>query len=271
MSAVDRGLRGKKAEDRSIVTLVDAVIQSGQSNAQGTDTDPNGGNNPPFGVPTSRVPFLRNAGAFVDANLQDLQKTVDPNTSTTYHSTELQIGVNLQNAIAADRTRAVAILKVAHGSTFVTDWIEGGGDNSRLQTAIALFKAQIQARYPNATIRWHWIWNQGETEALAVSQSAANAWAANFATLKTQVESYVSQTLRPHIIRIWHSLGGQNWLSTVRSQQATAATAASGYLIDVDATLDGNMQSDNVHYTGAGSNAVGALLAASILNDIAMH
>jgi hypothetical protein len=268
------GGAGITGQDIERVTQIEAAVQGGQSNASGANVDLNGANSPPFGVPTSAVTLFRRVPvgtdpAVSDTVLQDLQKTV---TGTwTYHGAELGMGLALRAGVPAG-TR-VAILKASAGGSFVTDWIEGGTYNAGLQTAISEFKSLLQTAYPGATIRWHWVWNQGEQEARDATETKALAWAANFATLRTQMQSYTGQsTIRPHIVRTWHSLAGGTWLATVRSQQATAASAASGYLLDIDATIDGAIQTDNIHWTGAGFNNAGKnVIAPSILNDIAAH
>lgn len=235
----------------------------------GHNVDTNGSNDPPAGVPTDTVRMFRrvlNGGeAITDAVPVNLGTTT---TSVTYHAQELGLGLGLQGHIPGLAT----ILKVCAGGSAIVDWVEGGSKNAGLQLAISDFRAQLALKYPGVPVRWHFVWNQGETEAVAVSQSSALAWASNFATLLSQIAGYTGQaTIRPHIVRIWHSLAGGTWLSTVRSQQASAASAASGYLLDVDSTLDGHMQSDDIHWTGAGHNLVGATEAASILFDISTH
>lgn len=255
------------------VLNVEAVIQGGQSNSDGTNIETNGCNSPPAGIPTDTVAlFRRTPGTGVDptANTPVLRPLeVTSILGQHYHGIELVVGQTLRDELPTSR---IAILKVQRGSTHVAEWIEGGPYNADLQLAISDFTARVQETYPNATIRWHWVWNQGEAESRDASQTAALAWASNFATLKTQMQSYIGgQTLRPNIIKTWHSLAGGTWVNTVRSQQATAASAASGYLVDVDTIIDSNIQSDNIHWTATGQNQVGALVAANILFDIDTH
>lgn len=263
------GTTGKEAPD---VRALEVVVLGGQSNSSGANVDADGSNNPPAGVPTGSIGLFRRIPfgvdpAVSDTVLRDLQKTV---TGTwTYHGAELKLGLSLRAALPP--TTRVVILKASAGGSFITDWIGAGTYAAGLQTAISDLQTLLAAAYPSVPIRWHWVWNQGEQEARDTTEAAALAWATNFATLKTNMQTYTGQTLRPHIINTISALAGGTWITTVRARQATAASAAGGYLLSVDSALTGNLQTDGIHWTGTGQNAVGAIEAASILADIATH
>ncbi len=253
----------------------EAAIIGGQSNCEGVTIDVDGSFSPPsyFANPDSRVRLMRRilAGtdAISDATLQDLKYTT---LATTHHGTELALGAKLLAGRPAGTL--VAILKVCATGSYVTDWIESGGTyNAALQTAVADFKAALLGSYPTVPFRWHWIWDQGEREARDGTEAAALAWSANFQTLHGQMETYTSATLRPHILANWLDLAGATWNATVNSQKAAAATATDGYVLAIEAALDagGAMQSDNIHRSGAGHNAVGEIEYTSVVADIAAN
>lgn len=270
------GTEGARSNAQDSVTIVRAILTSGHSNNGGHNVDANGSNNPPFGVPTSQVDLLRRGlvanETVSDAVFKQLQVSVYGGAAGTSHASELALGINLIQNLPPNNK--IAILKVSANSSKITDWSSAGPGayNASLQTAISDFKTLIAAKYPGAIVKWYWIVMLGTNESgpAQPNNSLAAAMPTNFAVLKSDVDSYIGETMAPFIVRESSNMTVLTWLSTERASQATMASNSGGTLIDTDSILVGGLQSDGVHYTGAGHNALGSLgLGPAILARIA--
>src|SRR5260221_628854 len=124
-------------------------ILMGQSNAIGYCTD-----SVPAGLPDSEIPFWPTYNSVQSDAFRPLGPIV-------YRGLELTLGLDLK-AAGYD----VAILKVAKGGTSITEWVEGTTLNNNFLVEMAQFKTALSDRFPGRSFSWHFIWDQGESEAL---------------------------------------------------------------------------------------------------------
>lgn len=211
--------------------LPDAVIYFGASSCLGTETDA-----APAGMPSNAAQLWQTVpGSAVDADSFG-PLAVLPSGA---HGAELQLGLNMPG---------LAIVKVAHISTALDEWLPGApfGD------ALAGEVAEAAASLPPS--RWHLVTLIGGDEARAPSEEPALAWASNFAAIRAELAGVVGQPLSATVVQIYARIPGGTWIATVRAQQAAVADM----LIDIDDLP----HVGNLHPTGASQNAIGDRLAA---------
>jgi hypothetical protein len=106
------------------------------------------------------------------------------------------------------------------------------------------------------SLRWHWVWNQGEAEAKLASDEMAKRWLADFKTLKAALEKRLGTKLRPVVVRTHFAMARGRHVSVVRSAQAEAG---------VTVCQDDLPLADGTHLSGASQNILGERIAAALL------
>ena len=251
------------------VSDIHAVIMFGDSNCTGFNS-----NSPPAeadpclaSVRMFRDVFNSTTADISDTRLTRLKVTV---ATVTYHSIELQLGVDLWKA-----GYDAVIIKIGAVSTeMLEDWGIGGLSNARLRSSLTTAIQFIQAGFPTARIVPHIIPISGEPEACNTGgngQAVADSWAADFQDLKEQLDGDLTTLLgrtinmRPHVPRINHDLilrGDAVYLDNVRAQNILAASNMNGFWYDTD---DCSVNSDHTHLDGPGNNLKGKRIAAGII------
>lgn len=192
--------------------------------------------------------------------------TLRPGLSeTSQFGPEIMLGNRLAKLHAHEQGTRVAIIKYANGGTNLhTQWKAGGdgtisGDGPEylvFQQTVQGGLAALAAAHPLAEINLEGMtWMQGEADA---SAEHAALYQSRLATFISDVRATFGQTL-PFIIGCLSS--GQTYipaqyLSAVRSAQD--AVAAADPLTGIVNTDGLGMKSDNLHFNGAGQQAMGS-------------
>lgn len=236
------------ARDRRLDDAVIATIYAGQSNAKSVAVD-----SLPPGMPTDAIPYWPTLlGSKTKSNSFVALGPVLDGT----HGAECAYGLAVKAA-----GRDVAILKVARGGSAIAHWLPGSGypNNAVLVREIQEFRVALRARFPGRFVSWHFIWDQGETEATAASDAGARSWADHFSRIVASVAAACSCSLATHVVRTDIALAGGTALQirALRAQQESASRS----IVDTD-----NLPtSDGIHRTGAAQNVVGERIAARVL------
>jgi len=257
-ASTDRGGSGNAGADPAVRHV---LLQLSQSNGETP-----GANDPPPGLPEPAIPYWRRVfgGGVPNDDIADSELTtlrVTNNGTNIYHGPELAMALGVRA-----EGFETAVIKICARGQDVDTWMPGGVHHELMLGVITDAHHALEARFPSEILVWHLSFIAGENSANDTSEDRARAWAANFRSLLASIESHVGQTIHPHITRIHSGLPSDyTWKGTVRSQQAVAAQATNGFLIDADGY---EVQADTVHRTGAGANANGSDVAASVLVEI---
>jgi hypothetical protein len=259
------------------VKEVHCIICWGASNSNGVTVGgagtPGTSMAPPPGNFWTSIPYLRrilapNGDAISDVDLTRLK--FNTAGGGNYHGVSLQCTIDFMFS-----GRRAACLQVSADGSFLQDWIGAGTYAARLATALGDMDAMLASKYVNAT-RKYYLYAEEYTEVRDATPVRANVWAANFATLRANIEatlgttlSGVSISLCPTILTVAPSSAPQ--FAVVRAQQAIAAAAVpggKGLTFDPDpySNKNGYVMSDNTHYFGRCANFVGGGNAANLLS-----
>lgn len=161
--------------------------------------------------------------------------------------------------------RNVAIIKVAEGGTGLHDrWAATNGD------LYQLLLGHVQTQMAALSQQWRpqivgFVWMQGETDAL--SNSAANAYAANFQNLIGSLRTDLGLSLMPVTAGLISPAGGWPYADIVRAH--TVATASSVGQVDVVETVDLPTQpTDIYHYTSESFVTLGQRFATAAMAQV---
>lgn len=214
-----------------------AIVYAGQSNAASIATDAL-----PDGIPSNAVPYWP---IVISRSIATQPGPLEPLPDGT-HGAECEFGL-----VLLAHGRAPKILKVARGGSSVVMWAAGGMLSLRLTDAIQKFKATLTEPH-----EWHFVWDQGEREAVAATPAAASLWGDGFRSVVSEVQAACGCDPVVHIVRTNSALADGLQVATVRQQQE----AAGALIIDSDGlpTIEGT------HRTGTSQNTVGDRIAASI-------
>jgi hypothetical protein len=244
------------------VTRLRIILLAGQSNADGR-------------AATSELP----------AELQSPQDDIDfyyrvqggsgtlttlrPGLSeTSQFGPEILLGRRLADLHASEAGTRVAIIKYANGGTNLnTQWKAGGtattsGDGPEyvtFQQTVTSGIAALAAAYPLATLDFQsMVWMQGESDAVSASSSL---YQANLTAFIADVRSTYGASLPFVIARLSSQQTAIDpvHLSAVRAAQD--AVAAADPRTAVFSTDSFGIKADNLHFSGAGQQAMGSAFA----------
>lgn len=195
--------------------------------------------------------------------------TLRPGLSeTSQFGPEILLGRRLADLHASEAGTRVAIIKFANGGTDLkTQWKAGGngttsGDGPQyvtFQQTVTSGLAALAAAYPLATLDLQsMVWMQGESDAVAAS---SNLYQANLTAFIADVRSTYGASLPFVIARLssQQTALDAGHLSTVRAAQD--AVAAADPRTSVFSTDSFGIKPDNLHFTGAGLQAMGSAFA----------
>lgn len=237
------------------------ILFWGQSNITGIDATAT-----PGGLPLAAVRFYRqvnSSGNYLirDHVYQDLQESTAGGTIVTSHyGPELKCGIDLN---AAGHTVRIGKASI-NGTHLAADWAPGGATNfGRVLGTLAMLRPKNTTENPT----YYLVTGQGEAEAADGVSTAAAAWAADFATFRAPICTFLGEEVRTIITKTGSPTGGQ--LAIVQAQQAAAAAAipgGRGYLLDIaDFSNPVANTIDGTHWNGATRNNWGAALATQII------
>jgi hypothetical protein len=212
------------------------------------------GEDAPVGVPLAAVRYWRRVlnGSGNDSAFHDLE----PFTNGT-HALELQAGLDL-----TDSFPLLAFVKISLNGGHVIQFLDGHASGNWDLIEAELTDQVIPAlatEFPGEPLVWHFLWEQGQAESREETETEANNWAANMATLQGDLETVIGDTFAAtYWVRTDSALADAPWLATVRAQGESWAD----HVIDADnsETLDGT------HRTGAADNIIGGRFATAFLN-----
>lgn len=249
------------------VTTLHVVLVGGQSNADGRAVISE--------LPTSPV------------NLQQPQSDVDffyrieggastlttlrPGLSeTSQFGPSVVFGRKLADLYGANPNTRVALVKYANGGTNLhTQWKSGGNATTAgegpeyvaFQETVSAGLARLAQKYPNATVLLDcMLWVQGESD--ADSDAHATAYQVNLTNFIADVRATLGAGLPFIISRL--SDGQTNGITVARRatiQSAQDSIAASDPRTSIINTNGFGLNPDNLHYNGAGQQALGAAAA----------
>lgn len=224
---------------------VHVAIFCGQSNTLGPETG-----SVPVGIPLAAVRYMLrvpNDAATNDLVFRDLDVRVSDNT----HGMELQFGLDM-DGFGYD----LAIVKVARGNTFISEWIPGTVNGNALLAKVGEAQALLAAAFPGKTPVYHFIWYQGESEAKDATDTAALGWGDNFDLIQAGLEA-LTGPLKPLIVKTHSDTGSAPYLSIVQAQQLSRAWI----LQSVDSVP---LAGDQTHFSAANYNVIGSLVASTL-------
>lgn len=246
----------------STVSKLRVILQAGQSNADGRASI--------SGLPAA----LQSPQADVDlfyrveggsGSLTSLQPGL---SETSQFGPEIVLGRKLADLHAHEQGTRVAILKYANGGTDLnTKWKAGGDastsgdgpDYTTFQQTVSEGLAALALRHPQATLQIDaMVWMQGESDAVAGS---AALYQTNLARFIADARATYGASL-PFIIGRLSSQQtalDATYLAQVRAaQQAVAAADPRTSFFSTDGFA---MNGDNLHFSAAGQQAMGAAFA----------
>ncbi len=241
-------------------TRINVSIIAGQSNARGLGTSP------PFTDYPSVDFWPQYFTAYTPADFGTLSPRVwGAYSSPGQHGVELTMGRDVHLS-----GRQIAIVKGTQDGTGISPgWLSGGTQWSSLATTIASARTKLRVLHADEIFREHLVWIQGETD--AVVEADALAYQTRLTTFLASYRTTYGALTKAYIVQM-HPDMTRTYVATVRDAQAAvvAANPSLNRLIVPDA-ITGELQDeagDFIHYTSAGLDALGSLIATAIQADV---
>lgn len=232
---------------------------AGQSNARGLGTSP------PYTDYPSVDYWPQYYTAYTPADFGTLSPRVwGAYSSPGQHGVELTMGRDVHLS-----GRPIAVVKGTQDGTAIAGWLSGGAQWTSLAATITSMRSKLRTLHPEEIFREHLVWIQGETDAGVLAD--ANAYQTNLTSFLASYRSTYGTTQKAYIVQM-HPDMTRTYVATVRAAQAAVVSAnptlnrlivpdsISGELIDE--------AGDFIHYTSAGLNALGSMIATAIEADI---
>ena len=248
-------------------TLKTGVVIAGQSNATGTASL---GSASTFDQEISRFQVWNYADNLVN---YDPSVAIADNTNTNYSvfndsgSAGYSMGPAVMNYLSRRIGGKIVIIPASKGGTQLTEDTEWGNRTTDFDTATefgALNERIKLAKQSGISIR-HLIWQQGEADATTAVAATEAEYDAALDTLIDDIRR-VNGDMFVSVGVIPDTLPGGSYPNRTDVQAAQLAFSKANVV--VNDTSGEAVQGDNVHFSVAGLDAVGALHAADILTNL---
>jgi hypothetical protein len=256
----------------SSINRLRVILLAGQSNADGR-AEPNELPATPVDLllPQNDVDFFYNT----EGGTATLATLTPGLSETSQFGPEITLGRAMADLWTVEDNTRVAIIKYANGGTNLqNDWKAGGDGTSTsdgaeyliFQQTVQEGLAALSAAYPDAVLDFQgMVWMQGESDAV---NGFEHQYQANLAAFISDVRATYGADLPFIVGRL--SSGQTNLpagaLSAVRDAQTNVATMMPRVtLIDTDSF---GIQPDNLHFDGAGQQALGDAAATALISYV---